>query len=108
MPTSRTKKASPTRTNSVRTPLRIQQEINEDYAELARDYKKLGLALWKKPATKYILGGLGFAFLTPFLFRTLKGLPGVEAFFTDTFEGVKNKVDGVINSRATDDSMNAH
>lgn len=108
MPTTRNKRTTTTRANTARTPLRIQKEINEDYVELARDYKKLALALWKKPATKYILGGLGLAAVTPFLFRTIKGLPGVEAFFTDTFEGVKNKVDHVISSHSADDSMNAH
>jgi hypothetical protein len=49
----------------------IQRKINDDYAELLKDYGKLFVELWRKPMTKYILGGLALSVI-PFLMNQKK------------------------------------
>jgi hypothetical protein len=72
-----TRKATNTRTGS--HALEIQRDINGDYAELARDYQKLGVELWRIPATKYILGGVAVASVLPFALRGAKRLAAAYA-----------------------------
>lgn len=49
--------------------LGIQKKINEDYAVLFKDYGKLFTELWRKPLTKYVLGGFALSAVIPFLLR---------------------------------------
>lgn len=47
----------------------IQKKINEDYAILWRDYQKLFVELWRKPMTKFVLGGFALSAVVPFLLK---------------------------------------
>lgn len=67
-------------TRATSSPLRIQKEINADYVELGRDYKKLGMALMRKPATKYVLGGIAISVFGPMIFKALKNNATINSF----------------------------
>lgn len=47
----------------------IQKKINQDYAILFKDYKKLFTELWRKPMTKVILGGFALSAVVPFFLK---------------------------------------
>jgi len=51
----------------------IQKAINNDFAILLRDYKKLGLELWQFPITKFIVGGAALGALAPILMKVYRG-----------------------------------
>lgn len=59
-----------TRTGS--NAMKIQRKINMDYVDLVRDYKKLGLELWQKPVTKFIVGGAALGALVPVLMKVFE------------------------------------
>ena len=73
---------------------RIQKEINNDYRILARDYRRLALNLWNKPATRYVLGGVAAAALVPVAMRVYRRYPGISTFFTDSLDVVERKFSG--------------
>lgn len=50
----------------------IQKAINNDFAILLRDYKKLGLELWQFPVTKFIVGGAALGALAPLLVKVFR------------------------------------
>ena len=75
------------------SPLKVQKKINEDYVVLAKDYGKLGESIWRKPATKYVLGGIGLVVAAPYIMKLLKKIPAVEEFLassTDAMEEIKD------------------
>jgi predicted transcriptional regulator len=49
--------------------LGIQKKINQDYAILLKDYGKLFSELWRKPMTKFVLGGFALSAAIPFFMR---------------------------------------
>jgi DNA-binding ferritin-like protein (Dps family) len=51
--------------------LKIQKKINQDYAQLGRDYKKLMIELWHNPTTKWILGGVVLTSVIPLIVKAL-------------------------------------
>ena len=59
-----------TRTGS--NAMKIQRKINMDYVDLVEDYRKLGLELWRKPVTKFIVGGVALGALVPFVMKIMK------------------------------------
>jgi hypothetical protein len=61
----------------------IQQAINEDFVVLAKDYKKLFVALWDIPTTRFFVGGVAFAAVVPW---SLKGLSWVSDTVNDKIE----------------------
>ncbi len=61
----------------------IQQAINEDVKVLAKDYKKLFVALWDIPTTRFFVAGAAFAAVAPW---TLKGLNWVSHTVNDKIE----------------------
>lgn len=63
-------------TPTVRTALGIQKEINQDYVQLGRDYKKLFVELWNNPTAKWILGGVVLTSVIPFTVKALNADPG--------------------------------
>lgn len=72
----------------------IQKQINQDYVDLTRDYKKLFVELWRIPATRYVLGGAAIAALVPVAMRMWD-----EDFEFGTYlKGVFNKADEGIDS----------
>ena len=61
----------------------IQQAINEDLVVLAKDYKKLFVALWGIPTTRFFVGGVAFAAAVPW---SLKGLNWISHTVNDKIE----------------------
>lgn len=74
----------------------IQRTINSDYKNLAMDYKKLFVELWRMPATKYILGGVALVGFMPVLMRGLRKFPQVNTVVHENMDKVLNKIDGVV------------
>jgi hypothetical protein len=81
----------------------IQKTINRDYGLLARDYKKLFVELFRKPVTRYVLGGVAVTALAPVLFRNIRRIPMVDSFLSENMEnldldGIRSKVTDTISS----------
>lgn len=72
----------------------IQKQINQDYVDLGRDYKKLFIEIWRIPATKYVLGGAAVAALIPFAMKAF----GEDSQVTTYIRGVFNKADDTFDS----------
>ena len=93
-----------TRTGS--NAMGIQRQINQDYRSLVEDYGRLGVELFRKPVTRYILGGVALATLAPVLMRFFRR-EEVQTFVRDNVEGIRTRIDGVIHSGDRDlDSLN--
>lgn len=67
----------------------IQKQINTDYEYLLRDYKNLGLELWKKPITKFIVSGFSLGIVVSLLGK----YTNVNDFASDKLRLIKNKFD---------------
>lgn len=88
------------RTRRARTPRTasgIQRQINQDYVNIIRDYRKLGVALFRKPMTRYVLGGVALTALVPFALRMLRN-EEVQTFVRDNVEDIRTRIEGVIHS----------
>lgn len=70
----------------------IQKQINTDYEYLLRDYGKLGVELWRKPLTKYILGGFALGAIASLLSKNVD-FDNVSDFTRDKLQLIKNKFD---------------
>lgn len=89
-------------TSAAAHPVAVQRKINRDYGILFQDYGRLALALWRRPATKYILGGAALATLLPFAIRSIGGFSEVNTFVIDNVNGIKRRVDEVLHSDSLD------
>lgn len=81
----------------------IQKTINRDYELLARDYKKLFVELYRKPAFRYILGGVAVVAAAPMLLRNIRRIGMVDTFLADNvdnlnLEELRGRVTSTINS----------
>ena len=104
MATTRNRRSA--RVTSRTSAMKIQKRINRDYAQLARDYGKLGVKLFRKPATPFVLGGVALTVLAPYIMRMFRN-PEVQTFITDNVEGIRSRIDGMIHSgEASLDSLN--
>lgn len=72
MATTRSSRRNVRNTKTGANALNIQKAINDDFAILLRDYKKLGLELWQFPVTKFIVGGAALGALTPLLVKVFR------------------------------------
>lgn len=89
--------------------LNIQRTINRDYSLLLRDYSKLFTEIWRKPVTKYILGGVAFTALVPVLLRNVRRIPAVETFMADNVDNlnldeIRSKVTSTIGNFRSESS----
>jgi hypothetical protein len=75
----------------------IQRQINQDYANIIRDYRKLGVELFRKPVTRYILGGVALTALVPFVMNMFRN-EEVQTFVRDNVEGIRTRIDGMIHT----------
>jgi hypothetical protein len=75
----------------------IQRQINQDYVNIIRDYRKLGVELFRKPMTRYVLGGVALTALVPYVLRMFRN-EEVQTFVRDNVEGIRTRIDGVIHS----------
>lgn len=75
----------------------VQKQINQDFRNIARDYGKLGAELFRKPMTRYILGGVALTALAPVVMRLFRN-EEVQTFVRDNVEGIRTRIDGVIHS----------
>lgn len=84
----------------------IQKQINQDYVNIIRDYRKLGVELLRKPVTRYVLGGVALTALVPFVLRMFRN-EEVQTFVRDNVESIRTRIDGVIHSGERDlDTLN--
>lgn len=72
----------------------MQKQINTDYEYLLRDYKNLGIELWKKPVTKYLLGGFSLGVIVSLLNK----YTSVNSFASNKLRLIKNKLDHTLDS----------
>ncbi len=79
----------------------IQRQINQDYVNIVRDYKKLGVELFRKPMTRYILGGVALTVAVPFLLRLIRN-EEVVTFVRDNVDNIRTRIDGYIHTADTD------
>lgn len=87
-------------------PVSVQRKINQDYSILVKDYGKLFSEIWKKPVTKYILGGIALTSMIPL---AMKFYRSSDVFKKETnLDGDASRVDGgVMATEINDfDSMN--
>ncbi len=75
----------------------IQRQINQDYVNIIRDYRKLGVELFRKPMTRYVLGGIALTALVPFALRMFRN-EEVQTFVRDNVEEIRTRIDGMIHS----------
>ena len=80
----------------------IQRKINTDYVVLARDYGKLFTEIWRKPVTKYFLGGVALGVLAPLAFRAYGRDMEIRSFIRDNFDELKIRVEGFLPNRDED------
>lgn len=80
------------RTTPAERAVKTQKTINNDYKELAEDYRRLGMQLWKIPATKYILAGAALASLVPVTMRLFRRYPQINEFIHENLDTVEGKV----------------
>lgn len=72
----------------------MQKQINTDYEYLLRDYKNLGIELWKKPVTKYLVGGFSLGIIVSLLNK----YTNVNNFASNRLRLIKNKFDNTLDS----------
>lgn len=72
MATTRSSRRNVRNTKTGSNAMNIQKSINDDFAILLRDYKKLGLELWQFPVTKFIVGGAALGALAPLLVKVFR------------------------------------
>ena len=72
----------------------IQKQINTDYEYLLRDYKDLGLELWKKPITKFIVSGFSLGIVVSLLGK----YTNVNDFASDKLRLIKSKFDDTLDT----------
>jgi hypothetical protein len=83
----------------------IQRRIDTDYAQLVRDYGKMGSKLMKRPVTRIFLGGIALSVIAPYILRLLRN-PEVQTFVRDNVEHIRSRVDGLIHSSSELDTLN--
>jgi hypothetical protein len=106
MASTRTRRTSTRATRTGSNALRVQKQINQDYVNLIRDYRKLGVALFRKPMTRYVLGGVAITALVPVFLRMFRN-EEVQTFVRDNVEEIRTRIDGVIHSGERElDSLN--
>jgi len=79
----------------------IQRQINQDYVNLIRDYKKLGVELFRRPMTRYILGGVALTVAVPYILRMLRN-EEVVTFVRDNVDNIRTRIDGYIHTADSD------
>lgn len=72
----------------------MQKQINTDYEYLLRDYKNLGIELWKKPVTKFLVGGFSLGVIVSLLNK----YTNVNNFASNRLRLIKNKFDNTLDS----------
>ncbi len=72
----------------------IQKQINKDYAYLLRDYMDLGIELWKKPITKFIVSGFSLGMVVSLLGK----YTNVNEFASDKLRLIKDKFDDTLDT----------
>lgn len=96
MATNRNRRtAKVTRTGS--NVMGIQRQINQDYVNIVRDYRKLGAELFRRPLTRYILGGVALTALAPVIMRLFRN-EDVTSFVRDNVDTIRTRIDGFIHS----------
>lgn len=91
--------ANRNRKTAKRTPkgsnaIGMQKQINTDYEYLLRDYKNLGLELWRKPIVKFIVGGFSLGAVVSLLGKYTT----VNDFASDKLRLIKNKFDDALDT----------
>ena len=69
---------------------------------LVKDYEKLAIELWKKPATRYVLGGAEIAILVPFAMRMFPRFNTLIRDNMDTASDKWDEVEGMISERISE------
>lgn len=106
MASTRTRRTATRATRTGSSALRIQKQINQDYVNIIRDYRKLGVALFRKPMTRYVLGGVAITALVPVFLRMFRN-EEVQTFVRDNVEEIRTRIDGMIHSGERElDSLN--
>lgn len=97
------------RTNT-RSVIGAQKQINRDYLYLARDYKKLGMEILRRPVTKYILGGVALTAIVPYVAPVIMRLfrdDRVTTFVRENVDDIRTRIDGFIHTADSDlDALN--
>ena len=70
-------------TRNGRNAMGIQRAINKDYVNLADDYGKLFVELWRKPSVPYILGGIALIGCIPLVRMLMDEYPEVSDFIRE-------------------------
>lgn len=84
----------------------IQRQINRDYMNFIRDYRKLGVELFRRPMTRYILGGVALTVAVPYVLRMLRN-EEVVTFVRDNVDNIRTRIDGYIHTADADmDTLN--
>ncbi len=82
------------KTSSGAGALGIQKQINTDFEYLLGDYKNLGIELWKKPVTKFIVGGFSLGIVVSLLGK----YTNVNNFAADKLRLIKHKFDEAVDT----------
>lgn len=93
MATTRTPR-SPRNTRTGSNAMNIQRKINSDYAELARDYRKLAVELWQLPVTKFVVAGAALGAVA----AVFKRYPELNTYVSEGVDGLKTKIQDVVSS----------
>lgn len=85
---------TPRNTRTGSNAMEIQRKINSDYGELARDYKKLAVELWKLPVTKFIFTGAALGAVA----AVFRRYPELNSYVSEGVETIKSKVNETLSS----------
>lgn len=84
----------------------IQRQINQDYMNIIRDYRKLGVELFRRPMTRYILGGVALTVAVPFILRLVRN-EEVVTFVRDNVDNIRTRIDGYMHTAEAEmDTLN--
>lgn len=100
MASQRNRKSSKVTRTGSNAP-RIQKQINQDYTNFFRDYKKLGVELLRKPMTPYILSGVALTVAVPFILSMFRR-EDVVTFVRDNVDNIRNRIEGYIHTEDID------
>lgn len=87
MTQKRTKKNLTTMSKTAKSAKRIDEK--QSYFS---DYQKLAKKLWKRPATKWVLGGVAVASIFPLTLRLFRRYPQINEFLSENIHAVEESV----------------
>jgi hypothetical protein len=94
MATTRSVRQNVRNTKTGANAMNIQKAINNDFELLWRDYRKLGLELWRMPVAKFIVGGAAIGALIPVFLKLYKGdldMDTIKEKFTEFVQMTKDE-----------------